>query len=195
MRRTRRPLEVTDLHDVDLARLRNGDPEAFAAWVRHVGPAVRGFLRASGVRDADDVLQDVWLRLVRALPRFRGDVDGLRRLTFTLAYRARADEFRSHRRRREALTDPFVLPERSTHLEQPDDGEVARLLATLPSEQALVLSLRIFGSLSSREVGELLEMPDGTVRSLCQRGLRRLATSLTASDDERYSPLPTEASP
>jgi len=163
---------------LDVARLRAGDPHAFAAWVRSIAPALRGFLAASGIKDLDDVLQEIWIRLVRALPRFEGDLDGLRRLTFTIAYRARADAYRERSRRRESPTDPADLPEAATAAPSPDTGEVARLLATLPETQALVISLRLFGGLNSFEVGELLNLPDGTVRSLQQRGLRRLAHHL-----------------
>jgi len=179
---------------VDLAALRAGDPTAFAAWVRSVGPAVLGFLRASGVREAEDVLQEVWIRLVRALPQFEGDEAGLRSLTFTIAYRARADFLRRQFVRSEQPHDPLTIPDAAAQqsaLEE-DSGQVVRLLAHLPEHQATVIGLRVFAGYNSREVATLLEMPEGTVRSLTQRGLKKLAALLAPTHEHDLASTETE---
>lgn len=163
---------------VDIDRLRAGDPDEFGRWVRHVGPAVRGFLRASGIADVDDILQDVWLRLVRSLSRFDGDEDGLRRLTSTMAYRSRADALRARGRRGEVAVDPQELPHPPTTAEQYDDGAIAALRRQLPEQQALVISLRVFGGLAATEVSRMLGIPDATARSLAHRGLKTMARLL-----------------
>lgn len=173
---------------VDIDRLRTGDPDEFGRWVRHVGPALRGFLRASGVADVDDILQDVWLRLVRSLSRFDGDEDGLRRLTFTIAYRSRADALRALGRRREVAFDPAELPHPTLSPEDIDDGTVTALLRRLPEQQALVIGLRVFGGFAATEVSDMLGIPDATVRSLAHRGLKAMARLL-----EQQSPSSLEA--
>jgi len=51
------------------------DQEAWATFVAHYGPKIRGWCRQRGLQaaDADDVTQDVLLRLARALRRFTYD--------------------------------------------------------------------------------------------------------------------------
>jgi RNA polymerase sigma-70 factor (ECF subfamily) len=57
-----------------LARLRDGDEDAFAELVDRYTPAMRHIARAY-VRDdatADDVVQDAWLAVLRGLARYEG---------------------------------------------------------------------------------------------------------------------------
>jgi RNA polymerase sigma-70 factor (ECF subfamily) len=61
-------------HDVVIARLRNGDEQAFAALVDSVGPTMlRLVLAIVGSRAvAEDVVQDAWVSVLRSLDRFEG---------------------------------------------------------------------------------------------------------------------------
>ena len=56
---------------------------------------------------------------------------------------------------------------------------VRAAVASLPKRQKAVVVLRFFADLSVREVADLLDLPDGTVKSLTSRALASLrATSL-----------------
>jgi len=55
---------------------------------------------------------------------------------------------------------------------------IARLVATLPPDQAEVLMLRVVGGLSADESAEVMGKRPGTVRVLQHRALRRLAREL-----------------
>ncbi|HWL48785.1 MAG TPA: sigma-70 family RNA polymerase sigma factor, partial [Acidimicrobiia bacterium] len=57
-------------------------------------PAIRAYARSRGVRDPEDLVQDVFVAAVEQLPGFVGDRSGLRSLLFTIAYRRIADEHR-----------------------------------------------------------------------------------------------------
>ena len=52
------------------------------------------------------------------------------------------------------------------------------LIASLPPEQAEVITLRVVGGLGAKEVAELLGKSPGAVRVAAHRGLRRLAALL-----------------
>ncbi|MBI2376179.1 MAG: sigma-70 family RNA polymerase sigma factor [Deltaproteobacteria bacterium] len=64
-----------ETHGLISARLRTGDPAALRELVRQEGPKVAGLLvRILGPRqDLEDLVQNVFLEVCRALPRFRGD--------------------------------------------------------------------------------------------------------------------------
>ncbi len=60
---------------------------------------------------------------------------------------------------------------------------VWRLLATLPRQQRAVLVLRYYEGLADAEIGEVLGIRPGTVRSTAHRGLIALRTQLTAAPE------------
>jgi DNA-directed RNA polymerase specialized sigma24 family protein len=60
-------------------------PDA-ADLYRRLAPPVLGYLRSQGVADADDLLGEIFLQVVRDLSRFRGDDAALRRWVFTIAH-------------------------------------------------------------------------------------------------------------
>jgi len=52
------------------------------------------------------------------------------------------------------------------------------LIASLPPEQAEIITLRVVAGLGAKEVAELLGKSPGAVRVAAHRGLRRLAALL-----------------
>ncbi|MDO5677226.1 MAG: SigE family RNA polymerase sigma factor [Propionibacteriaceae bacterium] len=63
-------------------------------------------------------------------------------------------------------------------------ADLLRALATLPRKQRAVLVLRYFEDKPTREVAELLGMPEGTVTSHVSRGLAALRASNFLTDEE-----------
>ena len=60
--------------------------------------------------------------------------------------------------------------------------EMAGALAALPAEAARVVVLRYFAELSTAEVAEALDVPEGTVKSRLHRALGRLREELAGSE-------------
>ena len=56
---------------------------------------------------------------------------------------------------------------------------VRQLFMSLPEDDRRIISLHIFGGYTSREIGEIMEMNDATVRSREHRALEKLKTELT----------------
>ena len=54
------------------------------------------------------------------------------------------------------------------------------LIATLPTDQAEAIALRVMAGLEVSRVAEIMGKPPGTVRVLTHRGLRRLAERVGA---------------
>lgn len=150
---------------------------------------------------ADDLASDVWVSVARRLGRFTGDEVGFRSWLFTIARCRLVDHRRKMARRRTEILaderlddstgarygrDPAVVV-----LEQLSAQEaVDRLVADLSPEQAEVVLLRVVGGFDVVEVARMMGRSPGSVRVLCHRALRRLATQLSNSSDPWVSAPP-----
>jgi RNA polymerase sigma-70 factor, ECF subfamily len=163
---------------------RTGDLAAFESLVRaYQGDVWR--LCYQLVRDrsvADDVTQDAFLRAFRFLPRFRGDAKFSTWL-FTIARNCALDELRRAGRRR-------TLEHALERADEPRTPEPSARMEIREAVAGLSLELReplvfidMFG-LSYSEVGTILGLPLGTVKSRVHRARHRLAEHL-AGDVER----------
>ncbi|MDP9403095.1 MAG: sigma-70 family RNA polymerase sigma factor [Actinomycetota bacterium] len=157
------------------------------AYKTHAG-AVQGMaqqLLASKVR-AEDVVQEVFLRMWSSPEKFDADRGSLRSYLLAQSRGRALDQLRSDvaRARREGRS---VLPGTSTdpgfetslcHAETA--SELHRALASLPVAQQEPIALAYFGGYSYREVASLLEVAEGTVKSRIRAGLRHLRAALGA---------------
>jgi RNA polymerase sigma-70 factor, ECF subfamily len=156
-----------------------GDDDALAAVFRYWHPRVVAYLRARGAENPEDVASEVWLSVVRGLPRFRGGGAGFGGWLFTIARRRLVDQRRL----------PAVPAEPGADLEQlaaQDDTPEAvgasmsheaalRRIAALPTDQAEVVLLRVVAGLDVATVARMLGKSPGAVRVQQHRALRRLA--------------------
>lgn len=167
-----------------LAAAQRGDERAFTALFRVHNPAVLRYLRVlAGERWAEDLGAETWTSALRTFAGFRGDDRALRAWLLTIARARWVDHVRARSRRPELLTD--TAPE----VVAPDDVQAAvertftteqalGLIATLPPDQAEVVTLRVVGQLDVAEVAELTGRTPNHVRVLSHRGLRRLSAQL-----------------
>lgn len=174
-----------ELDPLILRRAQASDPAAAHALVdfyqRRVFAFVGRMLGPLGAARVEDVCQECFLRVFRALPRF--DPTGPARLStwiFTIAARLCADDAR---RRRPA--DP--LPDDDRHLPPSplaDAAEVAaaralqrrieHALASLPDDLRATFVLRVTLDLPVAEVARALDVDEGTVKSRLSRTRARL---------------------
>lgn len=115
--------------------------------------------------DADDVTQDVFVRVMRALPDYRGDASA-RTWILVIARRTCADAVRTatRRRRRDAAI--------STRDDAPDTtGRVVvdDLLARLDPERREAFVLTQLTGCSYAEAATICDVPVGTIRSRVAR--------------------------
>lgn len=164
-------------HDLVL-ELQDGSLEALGAlYDRHQRLVYRTALAITGdAQAADDLLQDVFLRL----HRFAGNIDPLRplepwlyRMTTNLAY----DWVKRRNRWPQPLEDLADwlagsgrnLPDET--LEQLDEWAlVHRAVASLSLSQRVVVVLYYLNDLSLQEIAEILQVPVGTVKSRLHYG-------------------------
>ncbi len=172
--------------DVLAARAAAGDGEAFRVlYDRYRKMVFTLALRTSGSEAAaEDVLQETFLRVHRALPKFRGD-SKLSTWIWRVALSVGLTEKKSAGRRARLLDD--VSPaEPASHGPAPDAPMIAgdeaawvrRHLEALPRRDRAILHLRYGEGRSFEEVAEMMQMPVGTAKSLVFRAKAELRRNM-----------------
>lgn len=180
-------------HELDDARLIDavgmGDQHALAEVYRRHGDGVYGLVRrvlADGAM-AEEVTQEVFLRLWDEPHRFDSNRGALRSFLLRQAHSRAVERVRSEeaRRRREERVDRENVPVPSDVEQQAMDGlssqAVADALASLNAGEREAIVLAYFGGHSYREVAVRLDLPEGTVKSRIRLGLAKLADRLQAT--------------
>ena len=142
--------------------------------------------------DAEDATQEALLAVVRGLPRFDGR-SAFTTWSYRVATNACLDELRRRRRRPVTVElDVDVAAGPTSGAEEAVDrrDELRLALASLPEAFRVAVVLRDLCDLDYAEIGEILDVPAGTVRSRIARGRAALADRLrpgnqTGSDERR----------
>ena len=168
-----------------IARYRN---DALAeAYRRHAGP-VFGLARrlVNDQARAEEVVQEVFLRLWSAPDRFDPDRGSLRSYLLAHCHGRSVDMIRadSARRRREETEFAVPIPWPDLIEEVWDvalSGFVRDALSELSEGERVAIEQAYFGGRTYREVAEMLGEPEGTIKSRIRSGLRRLRDQLQAA--------------
>ena len=127
--------------------------------------------RLSSTADAEDTVQEVFLRLLTNRPRFRDAKHEKAWLIRTTLHRT-ADLRRAARNRDVPLTD--TLPARPSEPE----SEILSAVRALPENYSAVIHLYYYEGYSIKEIAKLLGLPIATVGTRLARGRERLRTLL-----------------
>ena len=186
---------MTRTSDEDLVRaVQSGDTDSLGVLVaRWEQPLFRFVYRLMPRQeDARDVCQETFLRILKKANRFRA---GSRFSTwmYQIALNLCRDRARRARRWNLVIAETSELPERDAGplardpaAEDPAraaerhelHAAVARVLAQLPPEQREVLVLKEFEGLKFREIAQILDCPESTVKSRMYYGLNGLRKAL-----------------
>ena len=161
------------------------DQDALAELYRRYGGSVFTLaLRVLTVRGlAEEVVQDVFIRLWQSPDRFDPARGSLRSFLLAQAHHRAIDTIRAEtaRRRREERDSDAVRPVYVLEDEAIDStvgDELHRVVETLSAPERQAIGLAYFGGHTYAEVAELLGIPAGTAKSRIRSGLRRLRAAL-----------------
>ena len=178
-----------------MERYQAGDPVAFEALLRRYRAPIFGLLhRCVGERArAEDLLQETWLRVVAAAPRWEPRAR-VRTWLYAIARNLAVDEARrgGHRPRPTADPEgnapdgPDTLPSDDLPPDRGADSALLRpkleaALAALPAEQREVFVLREYAGVPFQEIAQITGAPEATVKSRMRyalEGLRRKLAEL-----------------
>ena len=159
---------------------------ALAEAYRRHGGAVFGLAKRvlNNPTDAEDVTQEVFLRLWNQPDRFDPARGSLRSFLLAQAHGRAVDAVRSSssRRQREAR-DALRTAEAAYDMQREVwdlavADQVASAMGELPEEERRAIELAYFDGRTYREVAQLLDQPEGTVKSRIRNGMRRMRAVL-----------------
>jgi RNA polymerase sigma-70 factor (ECF subfamily) len=156
------------------------DETAFRALYERTAPALRGYLaRVSGSRTlADDLLQEVYVRLLRS--GFSGSSDEhTRNYLFRIATNLLHDHYRRPRRDAEPLPETVPAPATVRELELRQDFH--GVFDALPARERAMLWLAYVEGSTHQEIAAVLRLKAASIRVLLFRARTRLAALLRAS--------------
>ncbi len=160
---------------------------ALAEVYRRHGGAVYGLAKRvlNNPTEAEDVTQEVFLRLWNQPDRYDADRGSLRSFLLAQAHGRAVDAIRSSnsRRLREAR-DAMRTAEGAYDMQHEVwdlavADQVGQAMGELPEEERRAIELAYFGGRTYREVATLLDQPEGTVKSRIRNGMRRMRAALT----------------
>lgn len=125
-------------------------------------------------QDADDAVQEVFLRLFRYKAPFESE-EHLRRWLLRVTVNCCRDVLKSPWRKRRVSWEE--LPETPV-FDRPEQAALYREVMALPEKYRTVLNLFYYEELSVREIGELLGVGESTVTTRLARARRRLKERL-----------------
>ncbi len=181
-----------------LQRAKEGDRKAFEEiyqlYHRRIYNAVYGMLGDHD--DAQDVTQDVFMRLNDALPTLRAD-EAFSTYLYRIALNLCRDRARRKKRVRfQSMDTPRVTDEGSAEpMEFPDLGQTGRLpeetltteelqrrvrqaVQTLSNDHKAVIVMHHFQGMEVNTIAQILSVPTGTVKSRLARGRDQLHRKL-----------------
>jgi RNA polymerase sigma-70 factor (ECF subfamily) len=165
---------------------------ALAEVYRRHGGAVFGLARRvlSNESEAQDVTQDVFLRLWNHPDRFDAARGSLRSFLLTQSHGKAVDAIRTlnARRSREVrdgqLTAAAAYDINNEAWDLALSDQVTRVLDALPDQERKVIELAYFEGQTYVEVARTLGQPEGTVKSRIRQGMRRMRSALVEAGIE-----------
>jgi len=137
--------------------------------------------RLGNIEDAEDAVQDVFVKMQQRLTEKREDIKNLT----AYLYRTLANLCISRQREaKRTLTIPIDgLPdpiEPETENFEQEFRRINQLLSEIPDEQAEVIRLRFFGDKSFPEIADILSIPLTTAKSRFAYGLEKIKRGMRA---------------
>jgi RNA polymerase sigma-70 factor, ECF subfamily len=150
--------------------------ERFAALFSQQAPAL--YRTALGIlgspQDAADALQEAGLKAFRYFRSLQREEAGAAWLTRVLIHTCY--DLGRHRSR---LVPVGLEPRQDAAREAPDaDWDLVEAVAQLPAEQRTVVILRYHQDLPVARIAEVMQVPEGTVKSRLHAALSKLRTAL-----------------
>jgi RNA polymerase sigma-70 factor (ECF subfamily) len=181
---------MRDVEEVSDARLVTSiaryNEVALAEVYRRHGRAVYGLARRvlQDAGEAEDVTQEVFLRLWSEPDRFDPGRGSLRSFLLAQAHGRAVDAVRSSSSRRSRESREAARTARAEYDMQHEvwdlalADQVAQAMGELSEDERRAIQLAYFDGHTYREVARVLEQPEGTVKSRIRSGLRRLRDAL-----------------
>jgi len=166
-----------------MARYQAGDFSAATALIQQISPQLhRFFLVQSASRaDADDLLQETWLRIHKVRHTYR-EGEPVLPWFYAIARYARVDHYRKvsrTRKRERSLEEIEQVPAPFSNVESHD---LEAMLAPLPAAQREVIEMLKVTGMSLEEVARATSSTVGSVKQKVHRAYKKLREKMGAME-------------
>lgn len=170
----------------------NGDPDAARLLAQRLVPRVLGYAtRLLGDRaEAEDIAQEVMLRLWRAAPDWRSGEAQVSTWVYRVAANLCTDRLRAVKRKGAQSLDAVAEPEDgaptvvATMISADRAAALQAALALLPDRQREAVVLRHIEGLANPQIADVMQIGVEAVESLISRGKRALTAALAGRRHE-----------
>ncbi len=196
--------ELTPLRELQLVEAaRNGDRDAWSELLENYHPRVYGVCRRM-LRNpelAADATQDALIRVIEGLPSYQGDAKlstWIIRVAMNVCLSLlRREKIRDHASlddtspgapvpRRDRLEDPGELSPAGRVEHRERQTAVLDALNAVDPEVRALLVLRDLQGLEYQQIGEVLDLPIGTVKSRLFRARQALRQAIESNDSNEH---------
>jgi RNA polymerase sigma factor (sigma-70 family) len=170
-----------------IARVADGDREAFRRLFEHFAPRVKGLMLKTGAGsdDAEEIAQETLLAVWRKAAQFDPLSTGAAAWIYTIARNLRIDAVRraaragavDHDAELDYLADP-AEPADDAMARNGEAGRIGRALLSLSEEQSMAIRLSFIEERPHPEIAGILGLPLGTVKSRIRLAMNRLRALL-----------------
>lgn len=165
-----------------MTRYQNADAAALEQLVARISPPLLRYFSSSrlGRSDAEDLLQDCWIRIHRSRHTYRSSEPVLPWI-YAIARHARLDAYRKQRRQESREVLVASIPEglhQTVPEAMPEEDGFERLVATLPDAQREVIVMLKVSGMSIEEVARATASTPGAVKQKAHRAYTALRRAL-----------------
>ena len=163
------------------------DRAAFASLFDHFAPRVKSYMMRLGATPeaAEELAQETMLIVWRRAEAFDPSKAAASTWVFAIARNLRIDVARRENRAPLREDPAFDIPSPpapdNAYSATEDEARIGRAIATLPIEQARVITLSFFSDKPHSEIAAELDLPLGTVKSRLRLAMNRLRALLEES--------------
>jgi RNA polymerase sigma-70 factor (ECF subfamily) len=166
-----------------MARYQQGDFGAATALIDHISPQLHRFfvVQFASRADADDLLQETWLRIHKVRHTYRPGEPVLPWF-YAIARHVRVDHYRRavRTRAREQTLEQIAKSASASWDEPVHDDTLATLLAPLPESQREVIEMLKVAGMSLEEVARATSTSVGSVKQKVHRAYKKLRERMIA---------------
>ncbi|MGA2119382.1 MAG: RNA polymerase sigma factor [Bryobacteraceae bacterium] len=158
-----------------MAGYQQGDGERTRALIERVSPPLYRFFLAQvrSRRDADDLLQETWMRIHQARHTFRPG-QPLLPWVYAIARHIRIDHYRRSLRAEAREVQVETLPDPPAPAGRASGADLSAILGDLPESQREVLVMLKVSGMSLEEVARATSSSVGSVKQKAHRAYRKL---------------------
>lgn len=176
-----------DEYILTLSRSRNTEQQGFQQMYKAYAERLYWHIRrmVNHHEDADDILQDVFVKAWKGLKNFRGDAQ-----LYTWLYRIASNEtmtFLSKNTRTKTIAlEDAPNHDSNTSVGGPDEDTILKklelALQTLPEKQRLVFNMRYYDEMTYQQISEVLGTSVGALKASYHHAATKIEKFLTQND-------------